>query len=377
MTVMTALAVYALVLVGCVPTAIPDIFGESGTGASTLPATSPIRVKERPPTLITGESRMFQGTEFVTMLNPLTVVRHVYSYGSNGQRVDYAEGVDWVLQNGQLARTAASRMPDFNDYRYVAGTDGRFDFAVNPRNPPRTINYNVYIDYESTIADKLVVATPIRNSVTTIACLGDSIAAGADTIAFFYGGNDSQSFCGLLRTRLAGEATVVNESVPGAVVDGVWSNLDSFVAKRPNVAIIEFGTNDHLAGAAGLATFAQHLDDVVARYRAVGTSVILLGFFQQNKLWALEDPTQTIAYNAAIRQIAVNRGVKYIDIYRAYDFITPQSAPPTEQYFHFMGDFIHHPNVYDQRIYYSLLIPYFLHVDTPASQIDGYVIGPK
>lgn len=314
---------------------------------------------------------MMTGAAAVTLAQPVSQISAVYTYGANGQRIDYSQGADWVVAGNGIARTAGSRIPDFANYTYAKTNGEKFDFAGDPRNPPLTINYNVYIDYTSTAADKTVKATPLAKRDGTVLCAGDSIAHGAHTVASYYQNSDWQSWCGLLRKNLAGQASVVNAAIDGAILKGFADNIDTWLASDPDTVILAFGMNDHVNGATYLPTFGQQLDATLDRLAAENVQVILVGFFQQNERWNMEDPAQTAAFNQAIRSEAQARGLPFVDPYAAFAKATPGS----EQFYHLTADFMHHPNLYGQRIYYSLLIPYFLATDRPASQVPDYAIG--
>lgn len=344
--------------------------GGGGSGSIVTPAPSPAPTPVAT-IQVQGEARMLSGAAPATLLNPVHAVTAVYSYGAQGQRIDYQQGVDWTPSGNGIVRTAGSKIPDFGGYTYTRTNGEKFDFASEPRNPPLTINYNVYVDYTSTAADKIVRATPLAKRNGTVLCAGDSIAHGAHTVASYYQNSDWQSWCGLLRKNLAGQASVVNASVPGAVLKSFADNIDSWLASDPDTVILAFGMNDHVNGAVYLPAFTQQLDSVLDRLSAENVQVILVGFFQQNERWNLEDPAQTAAYNQAIRTEAQARGLPFVDPGTTFAKATPGS----EQFHHLTADFMHHPNLYGQRIYYSLLIPYFLGQDAPASRVGDYVIG--
>ncbi|MCX8476223.1 MAG: SGNH/GDSL hydrolase family protein [Sphingomonas sp.] len=345
----------------------------SGGGASgSMVTPKPTPVPTASPTIqIMGEARIMSATTLVALLNPVSQVSAVYSYGDQGQRIDYQQGTDWIVSGNSIARTAGSRIPNFANYTYTKTNGDKFDFAGDPRNPPLTIGYNIYVDYSSTAPDLTVKATPLAKRNGTVLCAGDSIAHGAHTVASYYHNSDWQGWCGMLRKNLQGQASVVNASIPGSVLQSFSSNIDSWLASDPDTIILAFGMNDHVNGAAYLPTFTQHLNTVLDRLGAENVQVVLVGFFQQNERWNMEDPSQTIAYNNAIRTAAQVRGLPFVDPYAAFG----KAVAGSEQFYHLTADFMHHPNIYGQRIYYSLIIPYFLDRDMPSSAVPDYVLG--
>ncbi len=308
---------------------------------------------------------MLSGTQPVQLWRPVTSIRAVYSFDDTGKRVDYAAGTDWLSDGNTIRRTAGSRIPDFGEYRYVSNPDGTFSFNSEPRNPPLTITYNVYVDYVSSLSDKVVVATPVRSSIRSIKCIGDSITAGAHTVQNFYFNNDSQSWCALLRKQLgiSGE----NQGVPGT---GIGADIDKLTADNPDVVLIAFGMNDHSAGEAFLPSFKSQLDAAVKTVKSKGLSAILVGFFQRNRLYDQERAEYTAAYNEAIRAVATDNGVPFVDIAPVFQ----KAAVGAEPFYHLTADFLHHPNIYGQRLYFSAIVPHLLSANTQASDMPDYVI---
>jgi lysophospholipase L1-like esterase len=347
-------------------TATALVLAACGGGSAGSSAGAP--VPTGPPLTIHGESAAFHGVTPVTLQHPATSILAVYSYGTTGERIDYEAGADYTFASGAITRTAASRLPDFDTYSYVAvNAAGQFAFTEGPpRNPPLTINLVTYIDYASTVPDFQIQPAGTGTRYARVMCVGDSITAGADTIANYYSNSDADSFCGLLRAYTGAQVDI--QAVVGGTLSGAAPSLPQYLAAdQPQVAIIAFGTNDHAAGAAGLAAFQSTLDAAVTTLQNAGVDVILMGFAQQNKLWVIEDPTQTEAYNAAIADVAQAHGVPFVD---PRPFFGAGDVPSIER---LDADFTHHPNQYGQRLLFSLLLPYFLSQPVPASSVEGYV----
>jgi lysophospholipase L1-like esterase len=318
---------------------------------------------------VLGEARVLNATEPALLLHPVQRVLAVYSYDSSGIRVSYRKDIDWQVDGSRIMRTSQSTIPNFDNYGYTVTSGTRFEFSADPRNPPLTINYVVYIDYQSSALDSAVKRKGSPRNNHRITCLGDSIAAGAHTVASHYRDIDDESWCGLLRRHLSADSVVINRSVLGGVLQPVWEDLDSYLSDQPDTVILAFGMNDHVAGSSALPGFSRMLEEVVARLRSQNIDVILVGFFQQNALWLQEDRAMTLAYNDAIRSVAAAHGVPFIDVYEAFTRISVGS----DAYYHLTADFMHHPNNYGQRVYFSLLLPYFLTSDVMASAIPDYV----
>lgn len=322
-----------------------------------------------PTTAVRAEAVVLSGEQTSRLRQPATTIKAVYGYNEAGHRVDYQQGTDWLASGQGLARTANSRLPDFAGYGYTASSGGSFSFSADPRNPPLTIPSQVYVDYSSSTPDRLVQPAAGAARHSRVVCLGDSIAAGAHTIANYFLGTDVDTYCGLLRNHLGATAEVLNPSVPGGTLASVLPTLPVLLAARPQTVVLAFGMNDHVAGSAALPDFEATLLGTVQQAQAAGARVILVGFIQQNTRWVREDPAQTLAYNQAINRVANQRGVAFIDIRTVFDRTAPDGNPIESR----TGDFMHHPNSFGHRVYFSLLLPHFLAAPALASTLPGFV----
>lgn len=396
-----ALALGCLLIVGC------------NSAPNLVSVDEPLRTDALAPLLpnpdvggtatVRGEARVLSGVKPQQLLHQPEHISAVYSFGLDGHRIDYQPDRDWKMTRGGIARTPSSRIPDFSDYRYSAAHPcstallsrecaaavrdcafsscnesyhGRPAFwfsATEPRNPAVVIPYNIYIDYDAAVAGHIIHARPVRSSVRSVTCLGDSIGRGAHTVEYFVHDTDGQSWCALLGKALGPSVQVKNMSIAGATIDGFVRAYQSTTAQPPaDVLIIAPGMNDHVAGSDGLPAFINQLDAIVQTAQRRGSTVVLVGFFAQNPMWVMEKPSDTVQYNFAIRSISIKRHIQFIDIKSAFDRATPQH----ETYYHLTADFMHHPNIYGQRIYFSNILPVFLSHDRPASDFEDYVVGP-
>ncbi len=336
----------------------------AGCGGGGAPAPDPVPLLDMP-----AEAVVLTGAQAATLRRPPTQILAVYGYSDTGARIDFQAGTDWQPTAAGIARTAGSRIPDFAGHRPALGADGRFDFSASPRNPPLTLPYQVYVDYRTRRADAVVQPAAGARRDTRVLCLGDSIAAGAHTIANHFRGTDADSYCGLLRTHLGSGADVQNPSVPGGTLAAALASWPALLASQPQTVVLAFGMNDHIAGAGALAAFEASLGTVVGEAQTAGARVILMGFMQQNAAWRLEDPAHTLSYNLAIARVAQARGVVFLDVRTLLD----RSAPDGNAIAVRTGDFMHHPNNHGHRLHYTLLLPHFLTQPTAASALPGYI----
>jgi acyl-CoA thioesterase-1 len=103
--------------------------------------------------------------------------------------------------------------------------------------------------------------------------LGDSLSAG-------YGIRAEDGWVALLARRLEAEGygyRVVNASVSGETTGGGLARLPRVLAvHRPAIVVIELGSNDGLRGLP-VTEIERNLTDLVARSRAAGAQVLLVG----------------------------------------------------------------------------------------------------
>lgn len=105
-----------------------------------------------------------------------------------------------------------------------------------------------------------------------IVAFGDSLTAG-------YGVAPEESYPALLGARLreAGyHYQVINAGVSGDTTAGGLRRVDWALKLKPEIVLVELGSNDALRGQ-DLETTRANLDAIVARFEAGGARVLLLG----------------------------------------------------------------------------------------------------
>jgi len=116
------------------------------------------------------------------------------------------------------------------------------------------------------------LALPAADAAPRILALGDSLTAG-------FGLSREQAFPVRLQARLAAQGvatTVINGGVSGDTTADGLARLDWALADHPDIVLVELGANDALRGIDPKLTYAN-LDKVVARLKASGARVMLLG----------------------------------------------------------------------------------------------------
>ena len=105
-----------------------------------------------------------------------------------------------------------------------------------------------------------------------IVCFGDSLTAG-------YGAELGKSYPDYLQADLDAKGylyRVVNEGVSGNTTKDGVERLDSVIAMKPAIVVVEFGGNDGLRGLP-IEDSRSNLDKIIAALKASGAKVVLAG----------------------------------------------------------------------------------------------------
>jgi acyl-CoA thioesterase-1 len=105
-----------------------------------------------------------------------------------------------------------------------------------------------------------------------IVCFGDSLTAG-------YGAEFGKSYPDYLQADLDARGyhyRVVNEGISGNTTKDGVERVDTIVAMKPAIVVVEFGGNDGLRGLR-IEDSRANLDKIVATLKASGTRVVLAG----------------------------------------------------------------------------------------------------
>jgi acyl-CoA thioesterase-1 len=114
--------------------------------------------------------------------------------------------------------------------------------------------------------------TPINDKRPLIVCFGDSLTAG-------YGAELGKSYPDYLQADLDAKGyhyRVVNEGISGNTTKDGVERVDTIVAMKPTIVVVEFGGNDGLRGLR-IEDSRANLDKIVATLKASGAKVVLAG----------------------------------------------------------------------------------------------------
>ena len=115
-------------------------------------------------------------------------------------------------------------------------------------------------------------ATTINDKRPLIVCFGDSLTAGL-------GAESGKSYPDYLQTDLDAKGYryhVLNQGVSGNTTKDGLQRIDSVVAMKPAIVIVEFGGNDGLRGFR-IEDSRANLDQIVGTLKAAGSKIVLAG----------------------------------------------------------------------------------------------------
>jgi acyl-CoA thioesterase-1 len=114
--------------------------------------------------------------------------------------------------------------------------------------------------------------TALHDTRPLIVCFGDSLTAG-------YGAELGKSYPDYLQADLTASGyhyRVVNEGISGNTTKDGVERIDTILALKPAIVVVEFGGNDGLRGLR-IEDSRTNLDKIVSTLKASGTKVILAG----------------------------------------------------------------------------------------------------
>ncbi len=128
-----------------------------------------------------------------------------------------------------------------------------------------------------------------------ILAFGDSLTAG-------HGLPEGQSYADFLQKDLDARGFsyhVVNQGISGDTTDGGVSRLDSALALKPQIVILELGANDGLRGLP-IEKTQENLDTMIAAFQGAGAKVVLCGMtlprnYGQNYIKNFEKVFETLS----------------------------------------------------------------------------------
>ncbi len=333
---------------------------------------------------IVGESITLKNLEYKNLIkNELTNIK-VYSMDSSLQRWYYIKDIDYVIEGNKIRRTVNSSIPNFINHHVIYNPNGTFTFNYSPKNPPLTIPYQIYVDYNfldtvqiqgkfSSDFLSLRLKEKLKNKEQIrIGALGTSITSGAHTLDHYYNNSDKDTYPYLISKMIEKvyrvDVVTKNYSNNGASASVTSDSVLDILQDENDLVFIEFGMNDHIYSfwSSRLEDFKMNMEKLVQEFQHRNIDVILVGFFQQNKNWDHEFPESTSAYNNVLQGLALNYGVYFADVNKEFSKYSEEKIIQD-----FCGDYLHHPTSFGHKLYYKTIIPVFLSDEFS----DGYIYG--
>jgi lysophospholipase L1-like esterase len=161
------------------------------------------------------------------------------------------------------------------------------------------------------------VAPPQRGLVGTVAVLGDSVGVGIGDPVL---GGGWRGFAPLLAEAL-GAPTLANLSISGSRIGCVAeTQLPAAIEARPDVAVVIVGMNDTMRSGFDPVRLGDHLDRVVTRLRAVGTTVVTIRYHDHQRVFPLPGPlrralgARIAALNEILDAVVGRHGIPHVDL---------------------------------------------------------------
>ena len=138
-------------------------------------------------------------------------------------------------------------------------------------------------------------AEAVKPRTPLVVFLGDSLSAG-------YGLPAEQAFPALVERRLSERGLpvrIVNAGVSGDSTSGALDRLDWLLGQKPDVLVVELGSNDAFRGQP-VERIESNLREIVVRAQRAGARVLILGM----KVPTNYGPEYSNAFDAVYRRVA-------------------------------------------------------------------------
>lgn len=287
------------------------------------------------------------------------VVRSTYEAGL-ANTVVYEEGKDYIVdyEQGTVARTAESRMPDFRTNMLY----GQKQFDHNQFPGYGNGGFFVFVDYKTTDAfplfeetDQSAVLQKTRAKLEAggpfkMIAFGDSITAGGDATDKHL--QFQERYAKSLSERFPKAQIEVENGATGgdSTVSGLARLEEKVLTRKPDLVLVGFGMNDHNIGGPTPEQFEENLITIVNRIReTTGAEVILFSAFPPNPDWKFGSGRMEL-YAPATQRAAQRAGCAYADVYSSWMKILKRKDLQS-----LLGNNINHPNDSGHWVYYEAL----------------------
>lgn len=334
-----------------------------------------------------GEIFCLSNEENKNFLRKPLEVKTVYPYNDVGDKIIYKNKKDYIInyQLGFIKRTQNSRIPNYANHKVNYLDNNKFEFVSEPRNPELNVKYQIHVDYtyipdaneireipnDSKYLSQKNINKILNDKHINIALIGDSISCGAQTTPQYYFNDQiSNTFLGYLKETLKEKYDCqVNTNLiskNGMSREYLINNLDYIISESPDIAIIEFGMNDHLSiDANGVKSFTSDIEKCIKKLKKNDIDVIIVGFFQQNQEGIEEDISNTILYNQELKELVKNENCYIADVFDIFQKVALKKNLKED----LVVDYMHHPSDWGHQLYLISLLSVF-NVDGSIKPIE-------
>jgi lysophospholipase L1-like esterase len=216
---------------------------------------------------------------------------------------------------------------------------------------------------ERLVAGEPVTATMFGTSIT----FGSQVDPARDEAIAF----PSQWREAMLDRYVAAQLTVLNRGVPGTKIAQAHERLESVLAERPDLVVVEYGINDCWEGAAGIDAFESGLRLLVERLRVAAVAPFILmtanmlnhrSSPEALKLAWFADKTAEVqtegwteAYMECVRRMARDAGLPLADGYAQWEAARAAGVDTDA----LLANLANHPNREGHRLLAASLVAVF------------------
>lgn len=315
--------------------------------------------------IVYGESLVLANTKpgrlcFDNIVPGSLSVRSTYERNMKNTII-YREGRDYIVdtEQGTIARTADSRIPDFGTNVLYAQKE--FDHTKFPGYGNHA--FFVWVDYDTKKVRPLAVESDQSEFLAGtrkrleaggpfgILVYGDSISTGCEAsrerLQFYHRYTDA-----LKRRFPAAEINIENGATGGdSTIQGL-ERLDAKVlTRKPGLVLMGFGMNDHNVGSVPVGRFCENLIAMAHSIRErTGAEVLMYSAFPPNPDWKFSSHRME-EYAEATRRAAAESGCAYADVYSIWTEVLKRKDFPS-----LLGNNINHPNDFGHYLYLTALL---------------------
>ncbi len=286
-------------------------------------------------------------------------VRNAFEANKAGAVVYEAER-DYVVDyaKGTIARTAASRIPDFQSNVLY----GQKEFDHNQFPGFGNGAHFVFVDYATRHGFPLFVPTEQAGRLKQtrarlekggpfkVVAFGDSITNGGDAseerLQF------TRRYAQWLQERFPkAEIAFENGATGGdSTVQGLARLEEKVLSRTPDLVLVGFGMNDHNKGGLEPEIFEKNLISIVETIRArTGAEVIVYSAFPPNPEWKFGSHRMEL-FAAATRRAAEKAQCAFADVYAVWSKLLERKDCSS-----LLGNNINHPNDFGHWVYFETL----------------------